>query len=633
MKRFQIPILVGLLIITLSLLVGCGSSSDVKTAANAQPAAITTLSDSFVTTDFVAAVQQGSVNEKVVLIDTRSAAEYAAGHIEGAINVQHGDYIRTRTVAGATSDVKYLIVNEQEFVDLVNSLGITPDTTVVVYDNDISFGWAPRLAWTLQYYGHARAFSVDGGIQKWQLIDGRPLVTTPTLPTPNTTSYVISGQRSILASKEELSAAVGNSSFVVLDARVPGEYAGVTNATWDAYRLGHIPGAIFIDWADVLKDNAAGVWLADGSRPVKVLKSETELRNYFAARGVTADTTIIAHCEGGIRSSFITQVLLGLGYTVKNYDGSWNDWGKQTDGTAFPVENTTATLEALRDPTAAISDYFASTDELATELAANPATTKIIDIRSAALYAAGHIPGAINVSANALTVDRADGVQRLLPSQAEFIALANSLGIVDGDRVIVYDADSSSSAARVAWSFVYYGHDARALDGGYKKWTGESKSTETTVNTPVATSSFTIVGNDGSLALAADVLAAISDPAAVINDTRQATEYLQSVPRTDGLNPGHVPGAIWLEWSDLLTYDAATGAKVLKDADSLFYQFLAAGITPDKRVITYCQSGYRSGFSALVLKSLGYPEVQNYDGSWREWGKYNITDPTNFPVE
>ena len=94
-----------------------------------------------------------------------------------------------------------------------------------------------------------------------------------------------------------------------------------------------------------------------------------------------------------------------------------------------------------------------------------------------------------------------------------------------------------------------------------------------------------------------------------------------------------MPGAIWLNWEDLLKYDPATGAKVLKDKDSLFYQFIATGITPDKKVITYCQSGYRSGFVANVLKGLGYKNVRNYDGSWREWGKYAQTDPTKFPVK
>jgi thiosulfate/3-mercaptopyruvate sulfurtransferase len=307
-------------------LVGCGSTTEQKTISSSQPAAITRLTDSFVESNFIAASQQGSLNEKVVLIDTRSAAEYAAGHIEGAINVQHGDYIKTRTENGV--DIKYLILNDQEFIDFVNRLGITPDTTVVTYDNDISFGWAPRLAWTLQYYGHARAFSLNGGIQKWQLVDGHPVVTTPTLPNPNTVSYVVTGKRKILATKQDVSAKIGDASTIILDARVPGEYAGVTNATWDTYRLGHIPGAVFIDWEDVLKDNPEGIKLADGSRPVKVLKSEQELLNYFAAKGITADSTIIAHCEGGIRSSFITQVLLGLGYKVTNYDGSWNEWGK-----------------------------------------------------------------------------------------------------------------------------------------------------------------------------------------------------------------------------------------------------------------------------------------------------------------
>ena len=637
MKLRNIMSYFGILAATSALLslAGCGSSSDLKGTPQAvqktEAAPIAKLTDSFVESEFVAASQQGTLSEKVVLIDTRSPASYAAGHIAGAINVQHTDYIKTRTVSGASSDVKYLIVNEQEFIDLANKLGITPETTVVTYDDDISFGWAPRLAWTFQYYGHARAYSLNGGIQKWQLIDRRLLVTTPTLPTANTASYKVTGSRAILATKEDLSAKIGDGKTIILDARVPGEYAGVTNATWDTYRLGHIPGAVFIDWEDVLTDNAAGIKLADGSRPIRVLKSEQELRNYFAAKGITASSNIITHCEGGIRSSFITQVLLGLGYKITNYDGSWNEWGKLTDATKYPVANNTETLKAQLDATPVIADYFAST----TDLAANLATTKIIDIRSAALYAAGHIPGAINVpGGSSFVYTRADGVGAILLEQPAFIALADSLGITNASDIVVYDADSSSSAARISWSFNYYGHKkARALDGGYKKWTGEGKTTETTANIPVATTGYTITATDGSIALAADVFAAISDPSSVIQDTRRSDEYLSSIPRTDGLTPGHVPGAIWLNWEDLLKYDPATGAKVLKDKDSLFYQFIATGITPDKKVITYCQSGYRSGFVANVLKGLGYKNVKNYDGSWREWGKYAQTDPTNFPVK
>ena len=312
MKLRNIMSYFGILAATSALLslAGCGSSSDLKVTPQAvqktEAAPIAKLTDSFVESEFVAASQQGTLSEKVVLIDTRSPASYAAGHIAGAINVQHTDYIKTRTVSGASSDVKYLIVNEQEFIDLANKLGITPETTVVTYDDDISFGWAPRLAWTFQYYGHARAYSLNGGIQKWQLIDRRLLVTTPTLPTANTASYKVTGSRAILATKEDLSAKIGDGKTIILDARVPGEYAGVTNATWDTYRLGHIPGAVFIDWEDVLTDNAAGIKLADGSRPIRVLKSEQELRNYFAAKGITASSNIITHCEGGIRSSFIT---------------------------------------------------------------------------------------------------------------------------------------------------------------------------------------------------------------------------------------------------------------------------------------------------------------------------------------
>lgn len=628
MKRIPASILVSLFLSIILLMSGCGSSSSTNDSTDRQIEPLPgVLSSHFVASDYIAASQQGSLSEKVVLIDTRSATEYAAGHIAGAINVDHSEYIRTRTENGI--EVKYLVLNDEEFIAFVNRFGITPDTTVIAYDNDISFGWAPRLAWTLQYYGHSRAFSLDGGIQKWQLIDGRPLVTTPTLPTANSTPYVITGKRDILATKAEVSAKLEDSSVVFLDTRAPGEFVGTT--LLDTYRPGHLPGAVFIDWSDFLKDNPQGITYTDANgvkRPVKILKSETELRELLTAKRITPDKTIIPYCEGGIRSSFVTQILLGLGYAnVRNYDGSWNEWGKQTDTTLYPVELHDGRTDLLT-ANATLDNYFVDTEYLADNLG----SVKIVDVRSAADYAAGHIEGAVNADNTTFVYTRADGVKYILLPEAEFVALANNLGITDNDTVIVYAQDNNSYAARLAWSFHYYGHNqAYAVNGGISKWLNENRPVTTTATVPTPTAAFTVTSHADNLALVEEVQQGIDNPGVVLFDTRTVEEF-NGTRLLDTYTPGHLPGAVWINWTDLQTYDSV-GARVLKSRDELLAQLIAAGITPDKTIIPYCEGGIRSSYVTNVLKGLGYPTVRNYDGSWNEWGKFAQNDPTNYPVE
>lgn len=627
-----------LLLVSALLLSGCGgTSSTEKTPAleSSGSAAIQNLTDSFKTTDFVATAVRGDVQEDVVIIDTRSAEEYLAGHIPGAIHVDHEEYYRQKSEDGL--DINYIIPTKAEFVALANRLGITPDTRVIVYDHDYSFGWAPRLAWTFQYYGHAKAHSVDGGIEKWQLIDRRELETGEVVPTPNTVPYQITDTRDILATKDDVSSKLTDPNVIILDTRVPGEYAGITNQEWDNYRLGHIPGSKFINWGDLLEDNSKGVWLPDGSRKVQVLKSEYDLRNFLLAKGITPDKTIIPYCEGGIRAAFVTQVLLGLGYKVQNYDGSWNEWGKQLDGEKFPVANSTDYLLSFLDTQASLTDYFASTDDLEAKLAAENPDLVLLDVRRLSQYEAGHIPGAINVSAGSFTESReiAPGVTEsaFLLNANDFAAKAEELGITNDSEIVVYGSDGDSSATRVVWSFKQYGHtNITYLDGGFPKWSAENRTVSTTPTVPAPSSAGSFTVSEGGLIAYADQLrAAIGDNDVIYHDTRRVDEYLEELgdnvgPGESGYNSGHLPDAIWLEWTDLLTIDPATGTRVLKSRDELLWQLIAEGITPDKLVIPYCHSGYRSSFAVNVLKGLGYPRALNYDGSWREWDKLNRID-------
>jgi len=286
--------------------------------------------------------------------------------------------------------------------------------------------------------------------------------------------------------------------------------------------------------------------------------------------------------------------------------------------------------------TAALTDYFVTTDSLASSAAKTPPATAgstllLVDVRAKSAYDAGHIPGAINIPSNEFVHTREDGVKYILLPQDRFIEFANRYGITRQSDVIAYADDTNSYAGRLVWTLNYYGHtQARTLDGGITKWKNEGRPLETTANAPTPATGFTITGKADILALAGDVQTAIGKPGVVLFDTRSEAEYKGTQP-LDLYRPGHLPGAVWINWLDLQKTDSS-GAQVLKSRDELLAQLYARGITPDKLIINYCEGGIRSGYVTNVLRGLGYPRVKNYDGSWNEWGKFSQKDPDRYPV-
>jgi thiosulfate/3-mercaptopyruvate sulfurtransferase len=361
-----------------ALLSGCNSSS--ATAASA-PSTTATLSDYFKSTDWVAT---HASDANLVIVDTRTKANYDLGHIPGAINIPRNQFYFPRKVIDATTgsyklqsdgvtpvQISYDIPTQAELVDILTRNGITPDTTVVSYDNDTS-SYGPRVVWVLKSYGHAKAYAIDGGIDKWKDADGRALSTTATVPVAAAKPYKIASYNNYRVNKADVAAAIdttnGNSTkagYVISDVRTPGEYTGfvttVTSGTasagaWSSTttplvyssnagaRPGHIPYAKFSDYESAVYTDyinpSTGQPVAStlqSGRNVKVLKSATDIQAHFTSLGITKDKIVYNHCEGGFRSGVYTLILLGLGYTsVYNYDGSWNEWSIQ-DATLYPV--------------------------------------------------------------------------------------------------------------------------------------------------------------------------------------------------------------------------------------------------------------------------------------------------------
>jgi thiosulfate/3-mercaptopyruvate sulfurtransferase len=360
-----------------ALLSGCNSSS--ATAASG-PSTTATLSDYFKTTDWVAT---HASDANFVIVDTRTKANYDLGHLPGAISIPRNQFYFPRKVIDATTgsyklqadgvtpvQIAYDIPTPAELIDILTRNGITPDTTVVSYDNDTN-SYGPRVVWVLKTFGHAKAYAIDGGIDKWKDVDGRALNTTAVTPTASTKPYKIASYNNYRVTKSDLAAVIdtanGNvtkAGYVISDVRTPSEYTGfvttVTSGTASAgvwsqsatplvysanagARPGHIPhdkfsdyeSAVFTDYKDASGNTVASSFQA--GRNVKVLKSAADIQAHFDSLGITKDKIVYNFCEGGFRSGVYTLIQLGLGYTsVYNYDGSWNEWSIQ-DATLYPV--------------------------------------------------------------------------------------------------------------------------------------------------------------------------------------------------------------------------------------------------------------------------------------------------------
>jgi thiosulfate/3-mercaptopyruvate sulfurtransferase len=361
-----------------ALLSGCNSSS--ATAASA-PSTTATLSDYFKSTDWVAT---HASDANFVIVDTRPKANYDLGHITGAISIPRNQFYFPRKVIDAATgtykfkadgvtplEIAYDIPTPAELIDILTRNGITPDTTVVSYDNDTS-SYGGRVTWVLKTFGHAKAYTIDGGIDKWKDVDARTLSTTAATPVAATKPYKIAGYNNYRITKSDLTAVIdtanGNvtkAGYVISDVRTPSEYTGfgttvtsgaASTGTWtqdtvpfiyrttaDGARPGHIPYDKFSDYESAVYTdylNASGQPVASTlqtGRNVKVLKNAADIQAHFTSLGITKDKIVYNFCEGGFRSGVYTLIQLGLGYTsVYNYDGSWNEWSIQ-DAAHYPV--------------------------------------------------------------------------------------------------------------------------------------------------------------------------------------------------------------------------------------------------------------------------------------------------------
>lgn len=268
-----------------------------------------------VTTEWVAA-HKDDANVQLVEVDVDNSA-YESGHIEGAIGwnwtTQLNDQVRRD------------ILNKEQFEELLGNSGITPDTTIILYGDNNNW-FAAYAYWQLKIFGHGNIQLMDGGRVKWEL-EERPYTTdvpsvTPVKYEAKTEDYATRALQS------DVLTAVRNGSVALVDVRSPQEFSGEVNAppgmNETAQRGGHIPDAVNVPWKQATNE--------DGT-----FKSAEELNELYGIKGISADKDIVTYCRIGERSAhtwFALHELLGF-ENVRNYDGSWTEWGSMI---GVPIE-------------------------------------------------------------------------------------------------------------------------------------------------------------------------------------------------------------------------------------------------------------------------------------------------------
>lgn len=249
----------------------------------------------------------------ILVVDLSSTDNYNAGHIEGAVHVLPSQL--SSGIAPATGSLPSL----EQLTALLSVIGFDGTQHVVALD-DAGGSWAGRFIWTLTLLGFSHSSLLDGGRNAW-LQTGLPVTSTTTLITP-AKPLTLSINSDYVADKNEIAAKLGTPDFVIWDARSPEEYAGSKVL---AARGGHIPGAINIEWTQLM-DNEQRLL------PLDVIAKLLD------NAGISQNKTVVTHCQTHRRSGltwFVAHKLLHYP-AIKAYPGSWSEWGNDAN---TPIEN------------------------------------------------------------------------------------------------------------------------------------------------------------------------------------------------------------------------------------------------------------------------------------------------------
>ncbi|MEO8636678.1 MAG: rhodanese-like domain-containing protein [Gemmatimonadales bacterium] len=528
----------------------------------------------------------------LVLLHVGAKPEYDKAHIPGA---------RYLDVFGALgADGPNGLDLELPPVDQLNkavaALGVTSRSRIVLYFGTDWVSPTTRAWYTFQYLGLGdRTVLLDGGLPAWT---AKGLAVSAEVPPPAAvaTGLSLTAHPAIVVDADYVRSRLGRRHFRIIDARDPEFYRGLDAGS--GTRPGHLPGAKSLPFTTVTDDS--GQFLADKA-----------LWKLFAAAGAGAGDEVVVYCHIGQQGTAVVFAAHLLGLNARLYDGSYEDWTRHED---YAVEGGIPPTQG----------GLISTEELAQRLAHD--TLTVIDLRSDFnAYLANHLPGAIYLHYETLRLVE-QGIPAATLPLAEYTAIWSRLGLRRDRPVVIYGSGDAQNfnATFLAWLLAGFRHPTvYVLDGGYGKWAAESRPLTRLYPEGVTTQYVAEARLD--LMEGIHIQHALGRPWLTLVDVRPADQYAGTAGAQ--LRRGHIPGAINHFWGDDL--QGTAGNKTWKSVEALRAAYVAQGITPDKRIVIYCNTGTEASHVYFALHEiLHYPEVKVYIPSWTEW-----SENTELPIE
>ncbi len=284
-------------------------------------------------------------------------------------------------------------------------------------------------------------------------------------------------------------------------------------------------------------------------------------------------------------------VFLFLMFTTAAYAGLETD----TDTDTYPNEHLLVEVDDLR-------------------MLMQQANVVLVDMREDG-FNEGHIPGAVWFGGIPALVDSSHEVEHFLVSPSEFQQIMRTIGVNSDSQVLIYDHGNGLGASRLYYALSLYGHEnAAVVNGGIAAWKAAELPLEQDGDIPVP-GNFTSKVDESRACDVRFITENLERDDLVILDARSADEHTGKEKRSERV--GHIPGAVNLEWQNFIQEG---DIPFFKSASEIADMLAERGITPDKEVITHCQTNVRGSHAFFTMRLMGYDSVRAYEGSWFEWG-------------